>query len=117
VRNPTEKRSSLLVQNRKLDKGNANPGNIGADFNPLGLAFWEEVRRSDPRNLSRQTLLEELNAWRNAIAHQDFAKVAPTPFLRLSRVTRWRTACDRLASAFDDVMRSHIQSIAGLAPW
>src|SRR5258707_10492954 len=29
--------------NRKLDRGNPNPGNIGADFNRFGLNFWPEV--------------------------------------------------------------------------
>src|SRR5438876_9171886 len=33
---------NALVQNRKLDRGNPNPGNIGSDFNPFGLIFWDE---------------------------------------------------------------------------
>src|SRR5262245_60140790 len=28
---------------RRLDRGNPNPGNIGADFNRLGLDFWSRV--------------------------------------------------------------------------
>src|SRR5690242_4398976 len=61
-----------LTQDRKLDRGNANAGNIGADFARLGMTFWPDVHRLDQRHQARQALLEELNAWRNAIAHQDF---------------------------------------------
>jgi hypothetical protein len=29
-----------LVSNRKLDRGNPNPGNIGSDFGRIGLLMW-----------------------------------------------------------------------------
>src|SRR5438552_1265762 len=32
-----------LQYGRKLDSGNPNPGNIGADFDRLGLRFWPAV--------------------------------------------------------------------------
>src|SRR4051812_22747010 len=64
-------RTTLLLD-RKLDKGNPNPGNIGPDFNRLGIPFWPSVLSHDRRNERRRNQLEELNAWRNAIAHQDF---------------------------------------------
>ena len=67
---------NALVEHRKLDKGNPNPGNIGADFNRFGLPFWDEVRKVDARNQDRQNRLGELNEWRNAIAHQDFKAAA-----------------------------------------
>jgi RiboL-PSP-HEPN len=108
---------SILVQNRKLDKGNPNPGNIGSDYNPLGLIFWDEVKDLDLRNQSRQNRLEELNEWRNAIAHQDFSRFPTGSALRLQRVNSWRSACDQLAVAFDEVMRQHIETITGTTPW
>jgi hypothetical protein len=109
---------NVLVQNRKLDKGNPNPGNLGADYNKFGLAFWDEVRSSDLRNQSRQNRLEDLNEWRNAIAHQDFSSAAlGSMILRLKRVREWRNACNQLAISFDRVMGSHIQAINGAAPW
>src|SRR5258708_7879414 len=40
--------------NRKLDKGNPNPGNIGADFGRLGMTFWQDVQRHSSRNASRR---------------------------------------------------------------
>lgn len=107
-----------ILQNRKLSQGNPNPGNLGSDFNRFGLAFWDEVANLDFRNDSRQNQFDELNLWRNAIAHQDFdpAKIGATP-LRLRAVRRWRMACGGLATAFDEVMRRHIQAINGTSPW
>lgn len=103
---------------RQLDRGNAQSGSIGSDFGRLGVEFWDEVGRHHPKNPGRRRLLDELNTWRNAIVHQDFD---PTRFrttnLRLGMVRRWRTACDRLARSFDEVMRRHLQALTGSAPW
>lgn len=109
---------SALVQARKLDQGNPNPGNLGADFNRFGLQFWDEVRGLDARNRSRLTRLIELNNWRNAIAHQDFlpSKLGSAT-LHLKMVKRWRGACLGLANAFDEVMRRHIELVVGASPW
>jgi hypothetical protein len=109
---------NALVQNRKLNQGNPNPGNLGSDFNRFGLVFWDEVRNLDFRNQARQNRLEELNLWRNAIAHQDFhASSLGGATLRLRVVREWRRACERLTTAFDEVMRQHIESIVGASPW
>ena len=85
---PTLKTScrNILIQGRKLDRGNPNPGNIGSDFNPLGLVFWDDVKALNLRNESRQDQLETLNEWRNAIAHQDFSRFRTGPKLWLRRV-------------------------------
>ncbi len=108
----------VLIQNRKLDQGNPNPGNIGADYNRFGLIFWNEVSNLDLRNQSRKQRLEDLNKWRNAIAHQSFDPVIfGTGMLRLQQVREWRSACDQLAICFDEVMRSHLQAINGVSPW
>jgi hypothetical protein len=108
-----------FMLNRKLDRGNPNPGNIGADFIRLGVDFWPEVEASDPRNRQRRELLEELNTWRNAIAHQDFdlTKLGGSRNLRLEQVRNWRNACDGLAITFDDVMRNYLESTLGRSPW
>ena len=77
-----------FVQNRKLDTGNPNPGNIGADFNRFGLVFWDDLKAHDARNTTRRIRLDKLNDWRNAISHQDFdpAKLGGTSALRLDTV-------------------------------
>ena len=108
-----------FLQNRKLDKGNPNPGNIGTDFNRLGLNFWDDVKAYDARNNGRRIRLQRLNDWRNAIAHQDFdpAKLGGTTTLRLDTIRSWRSACDGLAASFDAVMRTHLILYTGAPPW
>jgi hypothetical protein len=109
-----------LMAGRKLDSGNANPSNLGSDFNRFALGFWPAVEADHPRNPRRKALLEELNNWRNAIAHQSFTAAmlkAGKAVLPLSRVRRWRTACTGLARSFDRVMRGHVLHVTGVAPW
>ena len=110
---------NVLVQHRKLNTGNPNPGNIGEDYNRFGISFWDEVKNLDMRNQARQNRIEELNAWRNAIAHHDFdpARLGGTTILRLQQVLRWRKACHSLAGAFDKVMRTHLHAVNGVSPW
>lgn len=109
---------NAFVENRKLDKGNPNPGNIGADFNRFGLPFWDEVMSLDNRNHGRRNRLEELNRWRNAIAHQDFnVATLGTAVLRIHRVREWKNACGQLARCFDEAIRSHLQVVNGGSPW
>lgn len=105
---------------RKLDTGNPNPGHIGADFNRLGLSFWPTVEADHPRNPQRRQALEELNRWRNAIAHHDFAPDmyrGGRPSLLLAQVQDWRKACDGLARSFDVVLGLHLLAATGVAPW
>ena len=108
-----------FVRDRKLDRGNPNPGNIGADFARLSLLIWDKVRALDRRNDGRKRLLDVLNNWRNAIGHQDFdpAKLGGRTTLRLQDVNGWRRACDQLARAFDKVTRSHLKALVGTPPW
>ena len=105
--------------NRKLDHGNPNPGNIASDFNRLGVSLWPDAYGLDARNRQRRVLLEELNEWRNAIAHQDFdpVRLGGTVTLRLAQVRTWRTACTSLAGAFDAVMSNYLGRMCGAVPW
>jgi hypothetical protein len=104
---------------RRLQTGNANPANIGADFNRFGLVFWTEVEQHDTRNTARRQLLEALITWRNAIAHQDFdpAKLGGRTTLQLQEVRSWRGACDGLARSFDSALRIHLRMLTGSYPW
>lgn len=109
-----------LVVGRRLGSGNPNPGNIGADFNRFGLAFWPLVDAAPPRNPRRKVLLGQMNRWRNAIAHNDFEPDmlrSGQPVLTLAEVRRWRKACDGLARWFDRIMRSRLGTIIGTNPW
>jgi len=105
-----------FLWNRKLDQGNPNSGNIGSDFNRLGIAFMQGVKEIHASNARRQMLLEELAKWRNAIAHQDFSKVGG-PRLQLASVRRWRGALNLLAGEFDNAMCLYLKDILGTEPW
>lgn len=111
-------REELLV-GRKLDTGNPSPGNIGADFGRLGLGLWPAVLAVSPRNARRRAALEQLNGWRNAIAHQDFdpVKLGSRTTFGLADVRAWRSACDGLVASLDTVVRAHLLTLVGVAPW
>jgi hypothetical protein len=105
---------------RKMDRGNPNSGNLGSDFGRLGLNFWPQLDAHRVQNRHRRILLEELNEWRNAIAHQDFAGAmlkSGRVTLHLAQVQSWRKACDGLARSFDEVLRIHLHSLIGTYPW
>ncbi|HEU4558364.1 MAG TPA: HEPN domain-containing protein [Longimicrobium sp.] len=108
-----------LNLNRRLAVGNANPGNIGADFGRFGLRLWDQVNRASPRNAVRQSKLGELNLWRNAVAHQDFTNPAlgGRDTLRIGEVRAWRSACSNLAVEFDRQVGLYLSSIIRVRPW
>jgi hypothetical protein len=110
---------SELTRGRQLDQRSAQPASLGADFGRFGLGFWAEVERYGPRNTARKGILELLNCWRNAIAHQDFdpTKLGGTATLRLVQVRKWRATCAHLAAAFDEVMRRYLEALTGISPW
>ena len=111
--------SAEFLLHRMLDRSNPTPGNLGADFNRLGLEFWREVNRISRRNKNRQKHLDELNDWRNAIAHHDFdpAKLGGRKTLTLQRIRRFRSVCNALATDFDRVMAKHLETVTGSNPW
>ena len=109
---------------RKLDFGNPNAGALAEDFRRLCTELWTELRVLDSKNAEWQRLLTELNAWRNAIAHQNFDPInlngtacTFAPYLSLDQVRKWRRTCDGLAGAFDTVMRVHLVGLTGNLPW
>ena len=107
-----------LIGGRKLDVGNPNPGNVGADFGRLGMEFWTALYAQDAANRRRRLALEDLNGWRNAIAHQHFDPVRfGTAALRIATVRRWRGACGALARQFDLAVAAHLRTITGASPW
>jgi hypothetical protein len=61
--------------------------------------------------------LQELNDWRNAIAHQNFRNLGGPTRLQLARIRGWRRACTQLASAFDKVMHQYLKKLTGVSPW
>src|SRR5438874_1319718 len=110
---------SQCVYGRKLDTGNPNEGNLGADFKRYGFDFWKDVLAVNPGHTTRKSRLGILYDWRNAIAYHNYdpAKLGGTPTLTLLQVRDWRTDCDAFTGAFDAVARNHIQAVTGVLPW
>lgn len=113
---------SELVKSRKVDSGNPNPGNLGADFGRFGIEFWPEVRKLDRRNQARQDGLEQLNQWRNAISHHQFdppklGLASGNISLQLATVRRWRDACNQLSIHFDLAIKNYLTTQFGKSPW
>ena len=102
-----------LVRGRRLDSGNAGPGNIGNDFGNLGMSLWPDVKRRYPtRGPKWNTVLERLNEVRNAVAHSDSAKlVAVRNQQPLTLVTfrNWRRSLNTAAAGFDTVVAAYLQ--------
>jgi hypothetical protein len=114
----------LLQQNRKLDHGNPNEGNLGADFWRLGLELWSQAALQSSRAQAHRAWLKKLNLWRNAVVHQDFKfKSGDLANLRrahpwLQDVRRCQSACQFIAETMDIVVRDFLTPLlSGGAPW
>jgi hypothetical protein len=107
---------------RRLDRGNAEPGGLGSDFSLFNMRLWEALQIRYPartRDWSRE--LELLNEARNALAHDDQAKLIKVRSAgwpaTLESVRRWRGALDGLAAAMDEVTRDHLADMLKTTPW
>jgi len=109
-----------FLRDRSLERGNANQPTIGGDFSRLGVVnFWGLVDVQQTGNNQRRQMLDLLNTWRNAIAHQDFdpARLGGMTTVPMTRVRGWRRACRKLAVSMDEVMRVHVHTLTGVLPW
>ena len=108
-----------LTTGRKLETGNPNPGNLGADFGFFAFELWEALKRHDPANATRNKVMEKFNVWRNAIAHQDFTskELDGRTTVTLAMVRKWRGTCEALAMDLDSVVGSRLAIILGANPW
>lgn len=114
--------ADALTTGRSLDRQNAHSGALGADFGRFGMDFWPTVTALGPRYAARRQRLDELNAWRNAIAHQDFRRVVTDPLLRGTRPDLptdriWRRAIAQLAAGMDRVMYVKLCTTNARPPW
>lgn len=113
----------LLTGRRLLDRGNANSATLGGDFGRLDMDLWHNPSRRQQRTLRRQLRLDQLNVWRNAIAHQDFAfssaqtRTAAGSTRTLSWVRLWRANCSALASQLDSEVNRQLRQLTGRRPW
>jgi hypothetical protein len=113
----------VLMRRRQLDRGNAHSAALVADFGWLAKDFWADLAQQDPRNGRRRHRLEQLNAWRNAVAHQTLPPTGATVALvmgtaRTLRWTRvWRANCSALAQQLDTFVRKGLTMHFGVARW
>lgn len=114
---------NALRRGRKLDAGNAGPGNIGNDWTSLGMAIWPDLRAAYPGQQGASDWnkrLEWLNEARNGIAHNDDAKIAFAHAVhpltvRTFRVTRGRMT--KFAMALDRTTKAYLKATTGTSPW
>ncbi|HEX6756180.1 MAG TPA: hypothetical protein VF109_09565 [Mycobacteriales bacterium] len=111
-----------LTSARKLDRQNANSGNLGHDFGLFGFRFWAAVDALGPQYPARRRRLDQVNTWRNAIAHQDLDRLAGDPLVAGTRPDLpmfrvWRRSLDQLAGGIDRAMCTEVADITGDWPW
>jgi hypothetical protein len=112
-----------FTNRRGLDRGNAWAETIQADFGRFDLDLWAAAQAHDVRTAVRRRRLQQLNTWRNAIAHQDFVfspeeqTLLADTVVTLPWARRWRRSCGALATTFDRVAAEHVASITGALPW
>lgn len=112
-----------LTNRRGLDRGNASPETIGGDFERFGFNIWTAASATSTLSSRRRMRLEQLNTWRNAIAHQDFLFTPLQQTLlygtsvTLPWIRRWRSACTGLAQTLDEVVAGRVQAATGKRPW
>jgi hypothetical protein len=114
--------SAPYLARRRLDRGNAEPGNLGQDFGLFGFTLWPGLRQSYPQRAPQwHSKLLLLNHARNGVAHDDGDRLrrvveAGWP-LTLGSVLRWRRALDGLARGMDHVVGRQFCEIYGGQPW
>ncbi|WP_131822576.1 hypothetical protein [Mycobacteroides chelonae] len=106
-----------LVRERKLDRGNAGPGNIGNDFAIFEIQLWPQLKNRYPSQApSWNEVLETLNTLRNGVAHSDQSKIdevkRSTP-LTLRTWKSWRGKLNSAATGLDAVVGAYLQNLVG----
>jgi hypothetical protein len=112
-----------LLLGRQLERGNATPGTLGADFKRLDIELWPALASRYRRTRAYQSRLEQLNVWRNAVAHGDF-RLSPAARATVAGTARTlafarscRTCCQALARQFDTVVAAALAGRLGGSPW
>lgn len=67
--------STGLQANRQLDRANAHEHSLATDFGRFGIVLWDDMETRDVRTSGRRTHLKWFNKARNALAHDDTAKL------------------------------------------
>ncbi|MGY3127389.1 hypothetical protein ACVWW9_000888 [Agrococcus sp. UYP33] len=114
---------SRLQTGRKLDSGNAGPGNIGTDWTALGMTVWPDLNAAYPGAKGAgdwNARLEWLNMARNGIAHNDPSKISGAHAvhpLTLNTFRVMRRRLDKFATGLDRVTQAYLKLATGSHPW
>lgn len=104
-----------------MTKAGANAGNMGSDFQILGLALWPGLRARRPNKVDDwNRAVEHLNTVRNGVAHSDKDRIAEAHAeepLILRNWKRKRAILDKLAREMDALATEHVTALTGRAPW
>lgn len=110
-----------FTANRELDRVNPKPDTIKADFARLGIDLWADIEARVQSGVRWRHQLDRLNQARNAVAHNDPAKVAKLVAagfpLNLHTVNAWRAACLGVARNADKVVDDQMMRTTGVRPW
>jgi hypothetical protein len=108
-----------MLRGRQLDRGNAQPSSLGADFGRFEIDLWKDLSLFATGSIAWKNDLNLLNDWRNAIVHEDFtsSRLGGIMYLQLNTVRGWRRSCSRLARAMDEMIRLHMQRLTGVTSW
>jgi hypothetical protein len=113
---------ATLILGRHLDRGNATAGNLGSDFARFGFDLWPTVYAADSRGVRRREMLDQVMAWRNAIAHDSPLSTHAEEVVGETRPTltwgrKWRRGLGALAVSMDDVVGNEIAVLIGRQTW
>lgn len=112
-----------LSRGRSLDRNNAGSGTLASDFGRIGMVLWGAIVTQEPiSGPAWKSDLDKLIEWRNAIAHDDRAKMLDleTNGFTLERALtrRWHGSLDSLVATMDDVVASYLGALLGVPrPW
>lgn len=110
-----------LEDGRFVDKGNANPGNLGTDFLRLGITLWPDIYAAYPfKGPHWNKELDWLNLARNGIAHNDVVKITAARGvhpLTLATFKRVRGVLGQFCAGMDVVVGTYLKAVTGVTPW
>jgi hypothetical protein len=107
---------AAFTRERTLDRGNPHPAGLGKDFLAIGMELWPDLTAASPDAKTWNTRLDQLVRARNAIAHDDVAKLRKleTDGVRIHQFQTfmsYRMSIRRLVETMDTVVMAHCQSV------
>jgi len=124
---PTNAQAAGVIRNalrtdRQLDRVNAQPQSMAADFGRFGMSLWKDLQAIDARTIQHEQSLALLNRARNGIAHGNEAALhklrAEGVIVSRATLTQWRADLNRLAANLDqELIRQLGVHFGRLARW